>query len=63
MDKKSEFILKGKSYTISQTPGKLQYYRAENEPFLPDSVKWAIRMPDRIAIRELALSYEEESQQ
>ena len=44
-------------------PGKLQYYRAENEPFLPDSVKWAIRMPDRIAIRELALSYEEESQQ
>ena len=63
MDKKAEFMLKGQTYAIQQTPGKLQYYRAENEPFLPDSVKWAIRMPDRIAYRELALSYEEESQQ
>jgi len=45
---------------IDQTPGRLQYYKAENEPFIPDSVKWAIRMPARYAIREHALAYEDE---
>ena len=63
MAKKDTFPLYGCGPVIDQTPGRLQYYRAENEPFLPDSVKWAIRMPNRIATRELALNYEEEAQQ
>ena len=47
---------------IAQTPGKVQYFRAENEPFVPDEYKWTLRMPNRIAMRELALSYEEQVQ-
>ena len=29
------FILEGASPPVWQTPGRLQYYKAENEPFLP----------------------------
>ena len=47
---------------IAQTPGRLQYYRAENEPFIPDEFKWTLRMPDRVAHRELSLSYEDQVQ-
>ena len=35
MAKRSPFILEGAHPVIWQTPGRLQYYRAENEPFLP----------------------------
>lgn len=48
---------------IAQTPGRLQYYRAENEPFLPDEVKWGLRMPNKFAIRDLPQTYEDEVQQ
>jgi hypothetical protein len=49
--------LEGAHPPIWQTPGRLQYYRAENEPFLPDSVKWGLRYPTRYATRELKLAY------
>jgi len=42
---------------IDQTPGRLQYYKAENEPFIPDNVKWAIRMPKNYAMRAETLDY------
>lgn len=62
MAQKCDNILAGAEPVIMQTPGRLQYYRAENEPFLPDEVKWAIRMPNHIAMRELALNYEDQVQ-
>ena len=62
MSRKAPFMFPLCKPAIDQTPGRLQYYRAENEPFLPDSVKWAIRMPSRFATRELALTYQEETE-
>jgi hypothetical protein len=44
------------------TPGRLQYYKVDHEPFLPDDVKWAIRMCNRVVVREFALNYEEDVQ-
>ena len=35
MTRKESFLLHGAEPCISQTPGRLQYYRAENEPFIP----------------------------
>lgn len=35
MSRKANFIIDGAEPAIWQTPGRLQYYRAENEPFLP----------------------------
>ena len=55
----SPFLLDGGKMVIPQTPGRLQYYRAENLPFLPDEAKWAIRFPNQFAIRELTLAYED----
>jgi hypothetical protein len=60
MDKPGWNMIKGIRPPIEQTIGRLQYYRAENEPFVPDSVKWAIRMPERHAMREYALTYQDE---
>lgn len=60
MNKRAVFWLKGAHPFINQTPGRLQYYKAENEPFIPDNVKWAIRMPTRYANREETLDYEAE---
>jgi len=48
---------------IWQTPGRLQYYKAENEPFIPDQIKWAVRMPNRYAVRTLSYRYEDEVQE
>ena len=62
MARKARFILDGAEPVIAQTPGRLQYYRAENEPFLPDDIKWAIRMPSRFAVRQLALVHEQDVQ-
>jgi hypothetical protein len=45
------------------TPGRLQYYKAENEPFIPENIKWAIRMPERYAISELNRDYLPQIQQ
>ena len=52
---------------IWQTPGKLQYYKAEMEPYLPgiiisayiyiDEIKWQIRMPSRFAQSSLKMTY------
>ena len=58
LNKKAKFILEGAHPVIGQTPGRLQYYRAENEPFLPPSVKWAVRFPTRYAVSALNLRYE-----
>jgi hypothetical protein len=44
------------------TPGRLQYYKVDHEPFLPDDVKWAIRMCNKVVVREFALNYEEDVQ-
>jgi hypothetical protein len=63
MNSRSSNLLMNAKPCIGQTPGRVQYYRAENEPFLPDEIKWKISMPERIAVRELALDYEEEVQQ
>lgn len=57
---KGEAILKGASPPIWQTPGRVQYYRAENEPFIPDSIKWGVRFPTRYAVREFQLAYKPE---
>jgi hypothetical protein len=46
------FLLHGPKPPTWQTPGRVQYYRAENEVYLPDEIKWQIRMPERIAMRE-----------
>jgi len=46
---------------IWQTPGRLQYYKAENEMFVPDKIKWAVKMPNRYAVRTLSYRYEEET--
>ena len=35
MARKSPIDLHGAEPAIMQTPGRLQYYRAENEPFIP----------------------------
>ena len=37
--------------------GKLQYYRAEMEPYVPDEIKWQIRVPTRFVMRELKVTY------
>jgi hypothetical protein len=42
------------------TPGRLQYYKVDHEPFLPDEVKWAIRMCNKVVLRDFALNYEED---
>jgi len=57
MSKMGGALLQNEKPIIDQTPGRLQYYKAENEPFVPENVKWAIRMPDRYAQREEALNY------
>ena len=33
--KRAPFMYENAHPVIGQTPGRLQYYRAENEPFLP----------------------------
>ena len=53
-----------------QTPGKLQYYRAEMEPYVPgkdnssplsltvsDEIKWQLRFPTKFAMSDLKLTY------
>lgn len=40
MGRKSAPFLKGTEPPIWQTPGKLQYYKAEMEPYVPDEIKW-----------------------
>ena len=71
MARRANFILQGSEPVIWQTPGRLQYFRAENEPFLPgksklnlnfclDEVKWGLRLPSRFAVRQLSLNYEED---
>jgi hypothetical protein len=39
MTRKESFLLHGAEPCISQTPGRLQYYRAENEPFIPGKLE------------------------
>lgn len=53
------WVLEGCQPPVWQTPGRLQYYKAENEPFLPDEVKWGLRLPTTRAHRALTLDYEE----
>lgn len=53
------FVLDGAKPVTWQTPGRLQYYRAENEPFLPDEIKWKLRMPARFAQRAEGLPYKD----
>jgi len=53
LSKKGPHIFEGVKPPIWQTPGRVQYYRAENEPFLPSSVKWDLRYPTRYATRAL----------
>jgi hypothetical protein len=60
LNKKSGQFLTGFTPPIWQTPGRLQYYKAENEPFIPDQIKWAVRMPNRHAHRTLSYRYEDE---
>jgi len=50
------WILNKKPF-IDQTPGRLQYYKAENEPFIPDDIKWAIRMPTRNTLSTFRRDY------
>jgi len=38
--KQTQHSLAGMEMFVPQTPGKLQYYRAENEPFIPDEYKY-----------------------
>lgn len=57
--KKHPCLILGAHPPIGQTPGRLQYYKAENEPFIPDSVKWQIRLPTRFAFARVNLRYEE----
>ena len=35
MASRTKFPLSGVKPVIDQTPGRLQYYKAENEPFIP----------------------------
>ncbi len=35
MSRRANFILQGAEPVIWQTPGRVQYFRAENEPFIP----------------------------
>lgn len=42
---------------IDMTPGRLQYYKAENEPFIPENIKWAVRMPERYAMSDMSRDY------
>jgi len=53
------FIFEGCQPPLWQTPGRLQYYKVENEPFIPDEIKWEIRYPKRWAVSEENLRYEE----
>jgi len=61
--KKGQDLLNRATPPIWQTPGRLQYYKAENEPFVPDQIKWAVRMPNRYAVRTLNYRYESEVQE
>lgn len=49
--------LAGMEMFVPQTPGKIQYYRAENEPFIPDEIKYQIRMPTRYAKSQAQMAY------
>jgi len=60
MAKRSPFLLDGAQPVIGQTPGRLQYYRAENEPFLPDEVKWKLKLPTAFAMRQQNFRYEDQ---
>jgi hypothetical protein len=57
MGAKTGPILNGTHPPLWQTPGKVQYYKAEMEPYVPDEIKWQLRMPTRFAMRELKLTY------
>lgn len=57
MESSHAFPLPNSKPIIDQTPGRLQYYKAENEPFIPDNVKWALRMPTSYAMRAENLDY------
>ncbi len=55
--KKGSNLLAGMHPPHYQTPGKMQYYRSENTPFIPDEVKWAVRAPSKYAMSEMKMSY------
>lgn len=42
---------------VWQTPGRVQYYKAEMYLYLSDEEKWAVRQPTRYAVSEANLSY------
>ena len=39
------------------TPGRVQYYRAEALPFVPDEIKTQLRFPKAYAMSEINLRY------
>ena len=55
--RKGQSALHGIKPPHYQTPGKQQYYRAENTPFIPSEIKWGVRAPSRRAMSELKMSY------
>ncbi len=36
----------------------MQYYTADHYPYLPDEIKWGVRMCNRVAVRDFQLKYE-----
>mmetsp|Transcript_8262 Transcript_8262/g.10825 ORF Transcript_8262/g.10825 Transcript_8262/m.10825 type:complete len:132 (-) Transcript_8262:1095-1490(-) len=61
--KQAQHPLAGMEMFVPQTPGKVQYYRAENEPFIPDEYKYQIRMPERYAMSKPSLAHLDEVEQ
>ena len=47
MSRRANFILQGAEPVIWQTPGRVQYFRAENEPFIPGKPIAILITPDR----------------
>ena len=62
LNKPTPFLLEDYRPPLRQTPGRVQYYRAENEPLIPEEIKWKIRMPTAIAMRDETLLYHDEVQ-
>ena len=42
---------------VWQTPGRVQFYKAEMLMYLPEEEKWAVRQPTRYAVSEANLTY------
>jgi hypothetical protein len=42
---------------MASTPGRLQYYRAEMDPFLPDEYRWGLRLPNQYAVSNPKATY------